>query len=391
MPGGVGAAGARVVLQRDGRVELLGEELVGRRSQLLGLQCRMAQDGAVHRAVRTGRSLPGDGDVAQLGADHHPVRRYGEPGLRGLPATPADEVGQGTQRRLHLQLEDLERRAAGRRAPLVLQPLREDEQVRPQGGGGARVGVRAEVHAGDVHARLGVDDQVIRRDRRGDAAAVLQVVALGAGPEQPREPVPGVLLRRHVQRRLVGEHVLVPRGVEGDDEQVVVQRDVEQLEELGEHVLVLVQHGQCDGAVPRALTGHDPLHPRSRRFCRRTVAFGHQDVDRVLQQPLRLGHAVQQQVQLGVRRRAGQAVQDPVQQAEEAGGEQPAALVLREPRQAGAGGVPDDDRRGAAAGDAGDRDPDPVPAGRRPRAGSRCAGPGTAPSPAAAPRPASRG
>jgi hypothetical protein len=86
--------------------------------------------------------------------------------------------------------------AAGRRAPLVLQPLREDEQVRPQPGGGARVGVRAQIHAGDVDARLGVDDQVIRRDRRGDAAAVLEVVALGAGPEQPREPVPGILLRR---------------------------------------------------------------------------------------------------------------------------------------------------------------------------------------------------
>ena len=42
VPGGVGAAGARVVLQRDGRVELLGEELVGRRGQLFGLQCRMA-------------------------------------------------------------------------------------------------------------------------------------------------------------------------------------------------------------------------------------------------------------------------------------------------------------------------------------------------------------
>ena len=128
MPGGVGATGARVVLQRDGRVELLGEELVGRRGQLLGPQCRMAQDGAVHRTVRTGRSLPGDGDVAQLGADHHPARRYGDPGLRGLPATPADEVGQGPQRRLHLQLEDLERRATGRRASLVLQPLREDDR-----------------------------------------------------------------------------------------------------------------------------------------------------------------------------------------------------------------------------------------------------------------------
>ena len=287
-------------------------------AQLLGLQRRMAQDRAVDRAVRAGRSLPGDRDVAQLGADDHPVRRYGDPGLRRLPAPPADEVGQGAQRRLHLQLEDLGRRSAGRRAPLVLQPLGEDEQVRPQGGGGAHVGVRAEVHAGDVHARLGVDDQVIGRDRRGDAAAVLEVVALGAGPEQPREPVPGVLLGRHVQRRLVGEHVLVARGVEGDDEQVVVQRDVEQLEELGEHVLVLVQHGQRDGAVPRALTGHDPGRPRSRRVRRRRVAFGHQHVDRVLQQPLRLGHAVQQQVQLGVGRRTGQAVQDPAQQAEEA-------------------------------------------------------------------------
>ena len=156
--------------------------------------------------------------------------------------------------------------------------------------------------------------------------------------------------------------MLVPRGIEGDDQEVVVQRDVQQLEEHGEHVLVLVQHSQGEGPVPRALTGHDPLHPRSRRFSRRTVAFGHQDVDRVLQQPLRLGHPVQQQVQLGVRRRAGQAVQDPVQQAEEARGEQPTALVLREPRQAGAGGIPDDDRRGAAASDAGHRDPHPVPA-----------------------------
>ena len=165
-PRGVGPARARVVLQRDVREELLGEELVGRRPQQLGLQRRMPQDRAVDRSVRTGRPLPRHRHVAQLGTDDHPVRRHRDPGLRRFPAPPADEVGQGAQRRLHLQLEDLGRRSAGRRAPLVLQALGEDQQVGPQGGGGAHVGVGAEVHAGDVHARLGVDDQVVGRDRR---------------------------------------------------------------------------------------------------------------------------------------------------------------------------------------------------------------------------------
>jgi hypothetical protein len=43
----------------------------------------------------------------------------------------------------------------------------EDEQVGPQGDGGAQSAVRAEVHTDGVDARLGVHDELIGRDRRG--------------------------------------------------------------------------------------------------------------------------------------------------------------------------------------------------------------------------------
>ena len=232
------------------------------RRQPLRLQRRVPQDRAVHRAVRAGRSLAGDRDVAELGADQHPARRD------GIPACAASQRRRRTRSARVRSVVCIcssrildDARPVGARRSFSSRAARTRRSARRAAA--VRTSVSAdEVHAGDVHARLGVDDQVVGRDRRGDAAAVLQEVALGAGPQQPREPVPGVLLRRHVQRRLVGEHVLVARGVEGDDEQVVVQRDVEQLEELGEGVLVLVQHRQRDapGTARPA-----PRRPRPRR------------------------------------------------------------------------------------------------------------------------------
>ncbi len=226
-----------------------------------------------------------------------------------------------------------------------------------QGGRRAGVAVRAQVHAPDVDALLGLDDQVVGRDAGWQVAAVLQVVSAGSGAQQPLEPAPRGQVRIDVHRGLVGQQVLVDVGVEGDDEQVVVQRDVEQLEVVGEVVLVLVQHAQRQGPVPGALALHGPVRRVLRRHRLRAAPFGEQPHDRQLDQPQRLVRTAQQPAEVGIGARIGQRVEHAAQQPEEPGGEQFARLVRGEHGQPHPGCVPYVHRRGRGAGDPRDRDP----------------------------------
>lgn len=351
----------------------------------------MAQDRVVHLTVPAGRTFARHRDRRQVGAGRHPPLGDRDTGLRRVPAPTTDQTGEGAQRALHLQFQDLGRRPATGPGPqtLVLQALGEHGQVGAQGLGGAAVGVGAEEHSGDVHPDLGLHHQVIGGQGGGNVAAVVEAVTVRAGAQHPSGPPTRGGLGLDVQRRLVGEQMLVDRRVECDDQQLVVQRGVEQFEEVGELLLVLVENRERQRPEPSPLALQHTVGRRSGPHRFRPVPLGQQDVDGVLDQPFRLVCPIQEPVQVRPGNDRGQAVQDAAQQPEQPGGDHPAGLELGESGQALTPGGAHLDRSGALPVDARDRDPRSGPLARRAAMGWRCAAHGTGHRPAAGPGPAS--